>query len=143
MISAKEVSAKEAIVRFFKRYFDFRGRSTRAEYWWPQLGIIIVFVAAGGLLELLGFDENSSDMGPVEWIVLIPLSIFLIAIVIPSIALLVRRLHDINRSGILVIPIYLLGVLPILGILSFIAFIVIGCVPGTEGSNRYGEPTVA
>lgn len=134
------IGAKEAISRFFTRYFDFRGRSSRAEFWWPQLAIFLLMVGAGGALSAMGYDSTSDEIRPAEWIILAPLTFLLFAIVIPSIALLVRRFHDINRSGLLVIPIYVVGLIPLVQFLSFIAFIVVGCIPGTKGTNGYGEP---
>ena len=135
------VDPKEAGIRFYKGYFDFRGRSTRAEFWWPQLGIFMVVAVAGVLLNLLGTDPSTDPIGPLELIILAPLSIFILAVLIPNIAVLVRRFHDINRSGLLVIPIYIVGVIPVIGFLSVIAFTIVACIEGDAGPNRYGNPS--
>ena len=76
----------------FKRYFDFSGRSPRAEYWW--------FVLATGLTGLLlGFVDVFLLGGPVFGNYG-PLGlVFVLASVVPGLAVLVRRLHDTDRTG--------------------------------------------
>lgn len=81
---------------FWRRYFDFKGHSTRKEYWVPTLvnivimAILLVLVYASSKLVWL--------VNTLSGIVLI----FVIAMIIPQIAVQVRRLHDINRKGFLV-----------------------------------------
>jgi uncharacterized membrane protein YhaH (DUF805 family) len=75
----------------WRRCTDFQGRSSRAAYWWTFLiSGIIVFVLGGISASIWDLDNN--DMGPLE-------GIYLLAYFIPSIALGVRRLHDVGRSG--------------------------------------------
>jgi len=69
------VSFPQAIKLGFKHYFDFNGRTTRAEFWWWALLITLL-----GLIPFLGW-------------------IFRIALLIPSISVTVRRLHDVGKSG--------------------------------------------
>ena len=81
---------------FWRRYFDFKGHSTRKEYWVPTLvnivimAILLVLIYASSKLVWL--------VNTLSGIVLI----FVIAMIIPQIAVQVRRLHDINRKGFLV-----------------------------------------
>ena len=75
----------------WRRYTDFRGRSSRAAYWWTFLISVIIVFVLGGISASI-WDLDSNDTGPLE-------SIYLIAYLIPSIALEVRRLHDVGRSG--------------------------------------------
>lgn len=75
-----------AIKRFFKKYVVFSGRASRGEYWWSYLGIILMSFAAS-ILAII----------PVIGTVLTTL--FGFAIIIPSISVSVRRLHDSNLSG--------------------------------------------
>ena len=95
----------------FQRYFEFHGRSSRAEYWWFALFILIGYFSTG-LLDLLVTRTYNPHMqfGALGLI-------FRIVIVVPGFALGSRRLHDINRSGwwqllwiavITVIPVILL-----------------------------------
>ena len=132
------VEPPEAISRFFKGYTNFSGRSSRAEYWWPQLALFLLMALLGGLLEFLGADTETGEPGVVEMIIVLPMTIFLLAIVVPMIALMVRRLHDMNLSGLVAIPVYLVGAIPLIGL---IGFIVVGSISGTDGPNKYGPPS--
>jgi len=136
------VSFPEAIKLFFKRYVDFQGRSSRAEYWWVQLlnfGVFFVFGFVFGFTGAAmsgGGEPSDATMGLMG----IPLFIYMLVILVPSIALLVRRLHDIDKSGWLALGL-LLGAIPVVGLLVGLVYIVLCCLPGTDGTNRYGpEP---
>ena len=83
---------------FWRRYFDFKGYSTRKEYWVPTLVNIVIMA----IFLLLIYASSSSKL---VWLVNILsgiVLIFVIAMIIPQIAVQVRRLHDINRKGFLV-----------------------------------------
>jgi uncharacterized membrane protein YhaH (DUF805 family) len=131
------VTFPEAIQLFFKRYTDFQGRSRRSEYWWVFLMNLIVGFVGGILLAVLG-GYGSGDINPIGMILIGILAIYVLAIIVPSIALFVRRLHDINQTGWIALGLYILGVVPIVGLLTSIAQIVIGVIPGTVGPNKYG-----
>ena len=111
------MSFGQAIRSCWNKYFDFSGRARRSEYWWWKLfvflGLIIFDIVDG----LAGFGILSL--------------LFLLAVILPSIAVEVRRLHDIDRSGWW----YLLNFVPILG---FIVLLIWYVRPGTDGPNRYG-----
>ena len=78
-------------VESWRRYADFQGRTSRAAYWWAFLiSGIIVFVLGGISASIWNLDND--DMGPLE-------GIYMLAYLIPSIAIGVRRLHDVGRSG--------------------------------------------
>ena len=104
----------ESIKICYKKFFDFSGRASKSEYWWFQLyGIIIyalLFVFQGDLVLLF--------------------SILSIANTIPLWAAAVRRLHDTDKSGWMV----LISVIPIIGL--FIIFLLIA--DGSKGKNRFG-----
>ena len=100
-----------------KHYFDFKGREGRKVFWLFTLNIFIINIFLG--LISAGFIS-----------MLISLAIFL-----PSLGLSVRRLHDINFSGWWV----LVGFIPVIGVVALIVF---GCIPGTEGENKYGPGVV-
>ena len=83
---------------FWRRYFDFKGYATRKEYWVPTLVNIVIMA----IFLLLIYASSSSKL---VWLVNILsgiVLIFVIAMIIPQIAVQVRRLHDINRKGFLV-----------------------------------------
>lgn len=108
----------EAITTCFSKYIDFSGRATRSEYWWFILFIFITMFVAGMIVQ-----QNMS----LNWIILaLDLLFFL-----PSLAVAVRRLHDIDRSGWFI----LIGLIPIIGLLILIYWYV---QPSTPGSNRFG-----
>ena len=80
----KKVGFFDAIELGFKKYFDFRSRATRAEFWYWQLftlgtGAGVIFADT----EFLGYLFIA----------------FVLITSIPSLALIFRRLHDLNRSG--------------------------------------------
>ncbi|PCD04819.1 DUF805 domain-containing protein [Sphingomonas spermidinifaciens] len=122
-----------------RRYTDFKGRSRRKEYWMFLLGITIVgvgLVLLGAILT--GGFGRSGERSPLALLGLAPFGLFYLAMLLPSIAVQVRRLHDRNLSGWLLLGVYLLSWVPVLGFLLSVGFLVITCLPGTPGPNRYG-----
>ena len=115
----------QAIAAGFANYFNFRTRASRSEYWYFMLFLVIVSVALS-ILEL-------AIAGPRDIFVLS--SIFSLATLIPSLAALVRRLHDMGRSGWWV----LLGIVPLVGI---IVLLYCACQPTLPQQNQYGPPPV-
>lgn len=107
-----------------KRYADFQGRSSRTEFWLFQLAIAAFVVVA---FTIVAASESGALAG-------LTLALFLIAalgLVVPQLAVQVRRLHDQDRSGWIV----LLNLLPYVGALIVLAFMLI---EGTRGENRFG-----
>ena len=113
----------QAAVRLgFMRYFDFRGRSTRAEYWWFTLFVFIGSIVTSTLDLIMG--TGGPEGGLIE-------GVFSLITLIPSIAIAVRRLHDVNRTGWwLLIGFTIIGIIPL-----FIWAIQLG----NQEPNRYGE----
>lgn len=98
-----------------KKYAVFSGRARRKEYWYFFLGNVI-FGACLGFLEGGGLISKESSDGI--------LKLYQLLVLIPSIAVGVRRIHDVNKSGwFILIPIYNL---------------VLFCIDGTKGPNKYG-----
>ena len=100
-----------------KHYYDFKGREGRKVFWLFTLNMFII----NTILGLFSADILSL--------------IISFAILLPSLGLSVRRLHDINFSGWWI----LVGFLPFLGIIALVVF---ACLPGTEGENKYGPVVV-
>ncbi|MDW9525877.1 DUF805 domain-containing protein [Sinorhizobium meliloti] len=94
-----------AYINAMGRYFAFSGRSTRAQFWYYHL--VLLGLAAVGIL----IDAAIAGGQPL-------VSLIIIAHYIPSLAITVRRLHDADISGWLV----LLCLVPGLGIIAFIAY---------------------
>ena len=108
-----------------KRYADFSGRSRRKEYWMFVLGVFISAIILSIIEGVLGLSGMVGGVyGPLT-------TIFFLAIIIPSIAVQVRRFHDQDKSGWFV----LLALIPFLGGLIVLVFM---CLEGTKGPNRFG-----
>ncbi|MBR2245944.1 MAG: DUF805 domain-containing protein, partial [Bacilli bacterium] len=90
----------EAYKKFWINYFNFKGRSSRSDYWWVVLVNTIIVL----IISLFTFINSSV----VQTIIQTIATIFSIAIFIPEISISVRRLHDINKSGWY----YLIGLVP-------------------------------
>lgn len=132
------VSFPQAITMFFQRYVDFQGRSQRSEYWWVVLFNLIIFTLlfmfSGIGIEALEAEDYSNVSTPVLMLGVV----YVLAILLPSIALVVRRFHDLNQTGWLYLAFIIVGILPFIGILASIAMYVWFAFPGTKGPNKYG-----
>lgn len=117
-----------------KRYADFQGRSRRTEYWMFTLGVVAVYVVLFGLFMILGgFGREPGGTASIAGMLpLLLLGIFALGILVPAIAVQVRRFHDQDKSGWFV----LLGFVPYVGGLIVLVFM---CLPGTDGPNAYGD----
>ncbi|MDZ4308199.1 DUF805 domain-containing protein [Allopontixanthobacter sp.] len=129
-----------------KRYADFSGRSRRMEYWMFALFTLLVYTLCVALMFAGGFDLATieSEMipegpGPLFYLGAGLLVLFAIGIIIPSIALNVRRLHDRDMSGWWYLGFMVLANVPYVGILVVIGYLVLMFLPGTPGPNRFGE----
>ncbi|MEO0607606.1 MAG: DUF805 domain-containing protein [Pseudomonadota bacterium] len=127
----------EAINLFFARYVDFQGRSRRSEYWWVVLAYAIIGGISGALLATIGGggagNLNVIGMGLIGILILIGL-----AVIVPGIALSVRRFHDLGQTGWLVLVFTLAGMIPIIGLLASLGQLIWFAMPGTTGPNKYG-----
>lgn len=109
-------------------YTNFSGRASRPEFWWWILSIFLLAIIIGLIdsliiAPLLGLDAGDESR---------PLSFLLgLALIIPNIAMGVRRLHDTGRSGWWI----LIGLIPLIGALILIYFYV---QPSEEGENDHG-----
>ena len=115
-----------AVKSYFVRWNDFKTRSSRSEYWWATLFSVLGSLA----LELLNVAIASNPPALILTISILVL-IFLIFMMIASLALAVRRLHDLDKSGW-----WYLLVFTIIGIIPLTIWF---CFKGTEGENRFGE----
>ena len=109
----------DAISTCFSKYADFSGRAARSEYWyWTLFRILLI----GGIVVAAAVTQANALFGL--------LALEVLAMLLPSLAVAVRRLHDVNCTGWLL----LLAFIPLGGLLLFI----LACVPGTQGGNKYG-----
>ena len=117
---------QEAVRTCLQKYATFSGRAPRSEYWWFVLFCILVGIAAA-IISMLLFGYSPTDPDSVDWVGLL----CSLALLLPSLAVGVRRLHDIDRSGWWM----LLILIPLLGAIVLIIF---AAQRGTTGSNRFG-----
>ena len=103
-----------AVTICLKKYAGFAGRARRSEYWYFLLFSAVLSIAS----QIANLDEV---------VLFLSLVLFL-----PSLAVSVRRLHDIDRSGWWL----LISLIPLVGM---IVLIVWACKPGTLGANRFGD----
>ena len=106
----------DSVSTCIKKYFVFKGRATKSEFWWFQLIWVVSYI----VMIISNNDE----------VAFICLGI-IIFIAIPLISVGVRRLHDTNKSGFY----YLLSLIPFIGGLILLFMMI---ADGTKGKNQYG-----
>jgi uncharacterized membrane protein YhaH (DUF805 family) len=107
----------QAISAGFSNYVNFSGRACRSEYWYWVLFVILADIVAGIIDYLLGMQIVSSLFGLVT--------------LLPGIAVSIRRLHDLDRTGWWI----LLALIPLIG---WIILLIWYITKGTDGPNRFG-----
>lgn len=135
------IEFSEAIRLFYSNFKNFEGRSTRAEYWWVQLYMLIVAVLFALLVVLSvgGLNDLApAELSPLTTIFIVIFFVFILAHILPGIALQIRRFHDLNQTGWLVLVFVLVGLIPLIGTLTAIGQLVWFCLRGTIGENKYG-----
>lgn len=103
---------KRAVKACLNKYADFNGRAARPEFWWFflfQVGVYVVASTIHGLVYFLAFA----------------------ALLLPAVAVGVRRMHDIGKSGWWM----LLGLIPVVGLV----LLYFAAQPGQPGANAYGD----
>ncbi|WP_439692047.1 DUF805 domain-containing protein [Curtobacterium sp. SP.BCo] len=138
------ISFGKAFTRFFKKYATFSGRASRSEYWWWYLWSVIIGTVGSIITGILtaatgttttttsstsvGFSTMSTNplAGTALWIIGL-------ALIIPTLALIVRRLHDANLSGLLA----LLLLIPFFGA---IAVFIMMFLPSNPAGERFDRP---
>ena len=117
-----------AIKRFFAKYAQFSGRASRSEYWWVALFFFLVSFALNTVISTAGTNsfEEPNGLGVVLSLLYFA---FALGTLVPSIAVAVRRLHDVNLSGWML----LIGLIPLVGWIVLIVFTVLP--PKPEGAR--------
>ncbi len=129
----------QAIASGFRKYASWKGRATRAEYWWWTLFVFIVTLpfniiynaaSQAGLEAAMAAGDQGAFLaalfGPTYWLLVLVTLVFLL----PSLAVTIRRLHDIDRSGgwfwIILVP-----------VAGSIVLLVFALLPSTPDKNRF------
>ncbi len=109
---------QQAVKTVLANYAKFEGRSGRSEYWWWVLAYFLAAIAAAFVGGVLGMGE-------------LVVNILTLALLVPNIAVGMRRFHDIGKSGWWL----LIGLIPLIGWIAVIYF----AVQPSDGPNQYGE----
>jgi uncharacterized membrane protein YhaH (DUF805 family) len=117
-----------AVRTCLRKYATFSGRARRAEFWWFVLFNLLGSLALG-LVDAAVFGAQPGAASVFQ-------PLFSLAMLLPNIAVSVRRLHDTDRTGWW----YLLVLLPVIGIIVLIVWYV---QRGTDGPNRFGPDPLA
>ncbi len=115
-----------------RKYTVFSGRARRKEYWMFFLFSALITVFLAVIDEFMGwkFEMGGENLGFLS-------TLYHIAVFIPYLAVIFRRLHDTDRSGWW----FLIAVIPIVGIIVLLVFLILD---GTKGENRFGpDPKTA
>jgi len=120
----------EAVTAVLRKYADFNGRARRSEYWWFELAYFLSLILLGAIGKILTSPNfQNYVLGTLA-------AIIILGALVPMLAVSVRRLHDIDKSGWNI----LWFSIPIVG---FIVRIIWLCRRGTVGDNRFGHDPLA
>jgi uncharacterized membrane protein YhaH (DUF805 family) len=111
-------------VDVMKKYAVFNGRARRKEYWMFVLFNLIFLIVAMILDNILGTKISGLPYGLIY-------CLYAVAIIVPALAVSIRRLHDIGKSGWYIF----VNLIPLAG---FIWYLVLLCSSGNTGENKYG-----
>ena len=124
------LSFPEAVRLGFSRMFDFQGRSRRSEFWWFSLALFVIYIVIALIVifAVKTFDTAISENK--EMAAVIFTCVFGILYWLPALAISVRRLHDIGKSGMWLF----LYVIPY----ANFALLVMFCLDSERAENQYG-----
>jgi uncharacterized membrane protein YhaH (DUF805 family) len=112
-------------LKVLKQYGDFSGRARRKEYWMFALFNLIFTVIAMILDNVSGLTAGALPYG-------VFYLIYVLAVLIPALAVAVRRLHDVGKSGWMI----LIALIPIIGAIWLLVLMV---TDSNQGENRFGS----
>lgn len=145
----------DAVRQFYGNYTNSEGRAQRSAYWWVVLyrsimitvfGIVILMADGGAelfetfskIVTLEDFTVKWADLGFSGKVAAYCLLGFSLVNFLPNIMLNIRRFHDLDKSGWLVLAFFGAGAVPGLGTMAGIANLIWFTMRGTEGDNPYG-----
>ena len=107
-----------------ERYAQFSGRARRSEYWYFYLFYVLIVIGLAIVDGISGTRNATAGVGLFS-------GVFGLAMLIPSLAVSVRRLHDTGRSGWWL----LIALVPVIGAIVLLVFVLLESAPG---ANQYG-----
>ena len=113
-------------LKVLQNYATFTGRARRSEYWYFALFNVIFSLVATILDHVLGIALEGLGYGPLLY------SLYSIVVFIPGLAVLVRRLHDVGKSGWM----FFIALIPIIGAIWLLVLL---ATDSEAGSNKWGE----
>jgi uncharacterized membrane protein YhaH (DUF805 family) len=125
------MSFSEAVRSVFRKWNKTDGRASRSEYWWFVLFTIIAPFAFAVVLALLGTLLGSIGGALLAGVLSIVFVVAALFVIIPTLTVSIRRLHDTNRSGWWL----LLNLIPVGSLILLIFYV----LDGTHGPNNYGD----
>lgn len=108
----------DSVKACFSKYATFSGRACRSEFWW----FCLFNALAGGVISAIGLAVEMPLLS----------SLYSVLVFLPGLAVAIRRLHDIGKSGWM----YLIALIPLVGT---IWLLVLYCTDSQPGANEYGE----
>lgn len=114
----------EWYLKVIKNYVGFSGRAHRTEFWMFVLINLVITLVLSFIDGMLGMTNPQVGIGPLQ-------GLYSLAVLLPSLAVAVRRLHDTGRTGWWL----LIGLIPLVGAIVLIVFY---CLDSEAGDNRYG-----
>jgi uncharacterized membrane protein YhaH (DUF805 family) len=125
--AAAQPALPQPLISYWKKvvlenYLNFTGRARRAEFWWYFLANLIISVVLTAIDAALGWGSGYGGVLS---------GLYGLAVLLPGIAVGIRRLHDTDKSGWWLLLVFI----PIVGIIVLIVF---WATDGTRGANQYG-----
>jgi uncharacterized membrane protein YhaH (DUF805 family) len=118
------VTMGEAVRRVLGNYAQFKGRAPRSEYWWFVLAMWLLLISVVFVGAIAGLSDEALD----------GLSMLaVLALLLPHLAVMVRRLHDTDRTGWWALAMFI----PLVGVVTLIVLL---ALPGDDRPNQYGPP---
>lgn len=128
----------EAIKLFFKNYAVFYGRASRSEYWWLYVAWLLLTIVAVvpivGVMVVVGTNSPEPPMALIAYV--LSLMLLSLGLVVPTISLQVRRLHDAGFSGFFSIFAYV----PYLNYITFLVPLIMSAMPSRPEGVKYDNP---
>jgi uncharacterized membrane protein YhaH (DUF805 family) len=115
----------EAIKSLFSNYATFSGRARRSEFWFAHLFLSLSALSAS-IVDSALFGVGIDGIGVLY-------TIFILATIVPSLAVTWRRLHDMGKSG----GFFFIALIPLVGVILLIVWLATDSQPGP---NKFGEP---